>query len=65
MGIEPPTSSVQNTTFSLECGAESGALSIDSDLIRIVKAWQAFPDPVRAAIVAMVAGAERTSVERA
>lgn len=62
MGIEPPTDSLPNTTFSPQGGAESGALtlgnlSIDPALAALIDAWPKLPEAIRAGILAMIRAA--------
>lgn len=59
-GFETPPQNTDHTAFSGEGAAKSGAvhhcqeLPADPDLARLVEAWPELPQPIRAAIVAMV-----------
>jgi hypothetical protein len=62
MGIESPSNSLDNTAFSVERGAESGAPAtqlrpIDPDLVCIVAAWPTLPEPIKTGILALVRAA--------
>ena len=58
-GLEPPQRNTEETSFSHQGGAESGAHSapIGDDLRAIIEQWAELPDAVKASIVAMVTAA--------
>ena len=62
-GLELPQRNTEETGFSHQGGAESGAHNapIDADLRAIIEQWAELPDEVKASIVAMVTAAGRHS----